>query len=50
MVHDELIVVGPDAYAKDIYQSMVSIMSTSPTWAPDLPLESEGGWASNYIK
>jgi len=50
MVHDELIVVGPEKYAEAIYKSMIAIMSTSPTWAPDLPLESEGGWANNYIK
>ena len=50
MVHDELIVVGPEKYAEAIYKSMIAIMSTPPSWAPDLPLESEGGWASNYIK
>lgn len=50
MVHDELIVIGPDEHAKTIYNKMVEIMSTPPTWAPDLPLECEGGFAPNYIK
>ena len=50
MVHDELIVVGPEKYAEDIYKSMIAIMSTPPSWALDLPLTSEGGWANNYIK
>jgi DNA polymerase len=50
MVHDELIVVGPEQYAEDIYKSMIAIMSTPPSWALDLPLTSEGGWANNYIK
>jgi hypothetical protein len=49
-VHDELIVVGPEKYAEDIYKSMIAIMSTPPSWALDLPLTSEGGWANNYIK
>ena len=50
MVHDELIVVGPEKYAEDIYKSMIAIMSNPPSWALDLPLTSEGGWANNYIK
>ena len=50
MVHDELIVVGPEKYAEAIYKSMIAIMSTPPSWALDLPLTSEGGWANNYIK
>jgi DNA polymerase len=50
MVHDELIVVGPEQYAEDIYKSMIAIMSNPPSWALDLPLTSEGGWANNYIK
>jgi len=50
MVHDELIVIGPEEHAETIYDKMVEIMSTPPTWAPDLPLECEGGFAHNYIK
>ena len=50
MVHDELIVIGPEEYAQDIYDKMKVIMSTPPSWALDLPLECEGGFARNYIK
>ena len=50
MVHDELIVIGPDEYAQEIYDEMKVIMSTPPSWALDLPLECEGGFAHNYIK
>ena len=50
MVHDELIVIGPEEHAETIYNKMVEIMSTPPSWAPDLPLECEGGFAQNYIK
>jgi len=50
MVHDELIVIGPTRYAQNIYDKMAEIMSTPPEWAPDLPLECEGGFAQNYIK
>lgn len=50
MVHDELIVIGPEEYAQDIYDKMKVIMSTPPSWALDLPLECEGGFAQNYIK
>ena len=50
MVHDEVIVIGPEAHAQEIYDEMVTIMSQPPSWAPDLPLECEGGFARNYIK
>ena len=50
LVHDELIVIGPEEHAQDIYDEMKAIMSTSPSWALDLPLECEGGFAQNYIK
>ena len=50
LVHDELIVIGPEEHAQDIYNEMKAIMSTSPSWALDLPLECEGGFAQNYIK
>ena len=50
MVHDEVIVIGPEDHAQEIYDEMVNIMSQPPSWAPDLPLECEGGFARNYIK
>ena len=50
MVHDELIVIAPTQHAKQIFDDMNIIMSRPPKWAPDLPLEVEGGFARNYIK
>ena len=50
MVHDELIVIAPTQHAKQIFDDMTVIMSRPPKWAPDLPLEVEGGFARNYIK
>jgi DNA polymerase len=49
-VHDEILSVCPEDQASDVYKEMGNIMATPPSWAPDLPLSSEGGWDSRYIK
>lgn len=49
-VHDEIIAIAPIAKAEGVYERMGQIMSQSPSWARDLPLASEGGWAKQYIK
>lgn len=49
-VHDEILVVAPEHLAEKTYHRMGEIMSTPPSWAPDLPLASEGGWARQYVK
>ena len=49
-VHDEAIVIAPDQYAQEVYDFMGDVMSTPPTWAKDLPLKSEGGFAQEYSK
>lgn len=49
MTHDEDIVLIPKG-RNDIYNQMIIIMSQSPEWAPDLPLDAEGGYAHNYSK
>lgn len=49
-VHDEILVVGPENQAKEIDQVMAEIMNTPPSWLPDLPIDSEGGWAKQYSK
>lgn len=48
--HDEIIAVCPEEIAEERFNSMISIMSTPPVWAPDVPLAAEGGWARNYSK
>jgi DNA polymerase len=48
--HDEIIAVCPERYAEIRFNQMIGIMSQPPSWAPDLPLAAEGGWARNYSK
>jgi hypothetical protein len=50
MTHDELVVLASEKQAERTYRRMVKIMSTPPSWAPDLPLTASGGWAPNYAK
>jgi DNA polymerase len=49
-VHDEILAVCPENEAKATYEQMGLVMSKAPSWAPDLPLGSEGGWDRRYIK
>ena len=63
-VHDETIGVGPSygailhddgkwsntEGADALFEEMQVIMRTAPTWCPDLPLDSEGGYAFEYSK
>lgn len=49
-VHDEILAVCRESEAEKVYHRMGTIMSAPPTWAPDLPLASEGGWNRRYIK
>jgi hypothetical protein len=36
--------------APEIFDMMGDVMSVPPSWAPDLPLKSEGGYAYEYSK
>lgn len=47
-VHDEIIIVAPAAQADAAEKDLVSVMSTPPKWAPDLPVACESGIAENY--
>lgn len=49
-VHDEIASVGPKIEVKHADKVIEKIMATPPKWMPDLPLTSEGGYASNYSK
>jgi DNA polymerase len=49
-VHDEILVAAKESDAERTYHRMGEIMSTPPSWAPDLPLASEGGWGRSYVK
>lgn len=47
-VHDEIIVTALDAEATVAQAALEKVMFTPPTWAPDLPVACEGGFAKNY--
>jgi DNA polymerase len=47
-VHDEIIVTALDAEATIAQAALEKVMFTPPTWAPDLPVACESGFAKNY--
>ena len=49
-VHDEVILVVPDAEAQDALDFMLDTMKTPPNWWPDLVLFAEGDIADSYGK
>ncbi|MDE2343998.1 MAG: hypothetical protein KGL63_11530 [Betaproteobacteria bacterium] len=50
MTHDEVVAVAPIDEADDALQFMLDLMRTEPDWCKGLPLNAEGGWATNYSK
>lgn len=48
--HDENAFLVPENEVEEAFNIIHTIMTTSPWWAPDLPLTAEGGWARNYSK
>ncbi len=48
MTHDQFAVFAPDAEAEGVLQFMLQVMSTTPSWAPGLPLFAEGGMGQSY--
>ena len=49
-VHDEVVLVAPDNSPDGTMTQIISTLCTPPKWAPDLPLDAEGGYAQNYSK
>lgn len=47
-VHDEIVCVVPEEQADACKDYMVSVMSTPPKWAPDLPVACEADVGPNY--
>ena len=47
-VHDEVVVLCDEAEVKDAEAYMVQVMSTPPSWAPDLPVACEADYGENY--
>ena len=49
-VHDEAVAVTDEDDGPDALQFVEDAMRVRPTWAPDLPLNSEGGFHNSYGK
>ena len=47
-VHDEVLLLVEEDNAEAALEDLLSIMRTPPEWAPDLPLDAEGGVADRY--
>lgn len=50
LAHDEIVFLAPEAEADDALAWGIQVMSTSPAWAPDLPLNAEGKHDDKYGK
>ena len=50
MSHDEIVALVPEDEADVGTEYMLETMREPPAWAPDLPLNAEGGWAVEYSK
>ena len=47
-VHDEVLLLVPETQAEVALEELLTLMRTPPEWAPDLPLDGEGGVAESY--
>jgi DNA polymerase len=48
--HDEVVLAVPEQGAKDCFEEAKRVMEVAPEWAPDLPLQVEGGLSDTYTK
>lgn len=46
--HDEIVMHVPKHQAEEAYHYAVQVMSTTPEWAPGLPLAAKGKWGRRY--
>lgn len=46
-VHDALYFITPEDSAQEDYDRLMTVFTTPPSWAPDLPLAAEGGIGDN---
>ena len=49
-VHDEIIIISDANGADATMQKLIQHMCTPPAWAPDIPLDAEGGYDVSYSK
>ena len=47
-VHDEVVVIVPKEEAEETLKMMEEAMRKRPSWAPDLPIDCEGGIGNSY--
>ncbi|WP_348701888.1 DNA polymerase [Turicimonas muris] len=47
-VHDEVVVIVPKEEAQETLEMMEEAMRKRPAWAPDLPIDCEGGIGDSY--
>ena len=50
LVHDEVVYLVPESEAEEGLQYGLDCLSTPPDFCRDLPVEAEGGYATNYSK
>ena len=49
-VHDEVVIECDENEAESILERTIEIMSTPPTWIPDIPLAADGQMLTRYQK
>lgn len=49
-VHDEVVMVAPNENPDVTMKKIIDQLCIAPSWAPNLPLAAEGGFAHNYSK
>ena len=49
-VHDEVVIECKEEEANKVLQDTLSIMSSPPSWIPELPIQGEGKIVNQYEK
>ena len=49
-VHDEIVLISQANNPDVTMEKLIAHMCTQPSWARDIPLDAEGGYATNYSK
>ena len=49
-VHDEIVIIAPDTHPHATMEKIIDDMCQPPSWAPDIPLDAEGGFDTRYSK
>ena len=46
-IHDAVYCVVPEAKGPEVREFIIKELRRSPAWAPDIPLDAEGGYGPN---